>query len=87
MLQSNNQEKEKKSEFSDLSKKLTKNITKEEKKNNGIYFTPPSTIAKNIDILEPYLSNINTVLEPSCGYCEYLLHLHRYKNRNKKERK
>ena len=84
MLQSDNQEKHGFSEFSDLSKKLTKNITKEEKKNNGIYFTPPSTIIKNINILEPYLSNINTVLEPSCGSCEYLLYLHEYKNRNKK---
>ena len=84
MLQSDNQEKQ---EFSDLSKKLTKNIAKEEKKANGIYFTPPSTIAKNIDILEPYLSNINTVLEPSCGSCEYLLYLHSYKNRNKKYNK
>ena len=87
MLQSDNQEKEKISDFSDLSKKLTKNISKEEKKNNGIYFTPPSTIIKNIDILEPYLSNINTVLEPSCGSCEYLLYLHKYKNRNKKYNK
>jgi type I restriction-modification system DNA methylase subunit len=84
MLQSDNQEKQ---EFSDLSKKLTKNITKEEKKNNGIFFTPPSTIIKNINILEPYLSNINTVLEPSCGSCEYLLYLHNYKNRNKKHNK
>ena len=84
MLQSDDQEKQ---EFSDLSKKLTKNITKEEKKNNGIYFTSPSTIIKNIDILEPYLSNINTVLEPSCGSCGYLLYLHKYKNRNKKYNK
>ena len=36
------------SEYSELSKNLTNNINKREKKNNGIFFTPPKTIIKNI---------------------------------------
>ena len=61
--------------FSELSYSLTKNIDKEEKKNGGIYFTPPKTINKNIQFLEPYMKNIKNILEPSCGSCEYILGL------------
>ena len=62
-------------DYSDLSKKLTKEIDKTEKKNNGIYFTPPKTIYINLELLKPYLNNIKSVLEPSCGSCEYILQL------------
>jgi len=58
--------------YSELSKILTNNIDKIEKKNNGIYFTPPDTIHKNIHYLKPYMKNIKSVLEPSCGSCEYI---------------
>jgi len=58
--------------YSDLSYTLTKKLNKTEKKNNGIYFTPPKTINKNIELLEPYMENINEILEPSCGSCEYI---------------
>jgi type I restriction-modification system DNA methylase subunit len=58
--------------YSDLSKKLTKNIDTNEKKKNGIYFTPVTIIKKNIDVLNPYFSKIKTLLEPSCGSCEFL---------------
>ena len=58
--------------YSDLSKKLTKSIDTNEKKKNGIYFTPNTIINKNIDVLNPYFSKIKTVLEPSCGSCEFL---------------
>ena len=34
--------------FLNESKQLTKQLSKEDKKNNGIYFTPPSIIAKMI---------------------------------------
>ena len=61
--------------YSNLSINLTKNIISKEKKNFGIYFTPPNTIIKNIKILEPYISNIKNVLDPSCGSCEYVLML------------
>ena len=63
------------SEYSELSKNLTNNINKHEKKNNGIFFTPPKTIIKNIKLLEPFMKNIKTILEPSCGSCEYILRL------------
>ena len=62
-------------EYSNLSYTLTKKIGKIEKKQNGIYFTPPKTIHENIQYLEPYMKNIKQVLEPSCGSCEYILGL------------
>ena len=68
--------------FSTLSVHLTKNIHLNEKKNNGIYFTPPETIIKNIELLEPYMENIKNVLEPSCGSCEYILMLDKKYNLN-----
>jgi len=58
--------------YSDLSKKSTKTIDINEKKKNGIYFTPSTIIKKNIDALNPYFSKIKTVLEPSCGSCEFI---------------
>jgi len=61
--------------YSDLSRNLTTKLNKKEKKNNGIYFTPPETIYKNIELLEPFMKNITNVLEPSCGSCEYILRL------------
>ena len=67
-------------EFSELSKKLTTKINKIEKKTNGIFFTPPETIIANIKLLEPFMSNITTVLEPSCGSCEYILRLKNIKH-------
>lgn len=60
------------SNYSDLSLTLTKEIKKEEKKRDGIYFTPPSTIQTTLQFLEPYMKNIKNVLEPSCGSCEYI---------------
>ena len=62
--------------YSKLSVSLTKQINKTEKKNNGIFFTPPNTVNKTIELLEPYMANITDVLEPSCGSCEYILPLH-----------
>lgn len=58
--------------YSSLSLELTKKINKTEKKDNGIYFTPPSTIQKAVKLLEPYMTHIKDVLEPSCGSCEYI---------------
>lgn len=68
--------------YSNLSIKLTKNIDSNEKKNNGIYFTPPNTIIKNLKILEPYMENVKNVLEPSCGSCEYIMMLDEKYNLN-----
>jgi len=61
--------------FSELSRNLTSQINNAEKKNNGIFFTPPKTVLKNIKFLEPYMKNIKNILEPSCGSCEYILKL------------
>tara|TARA_Y100000389_G_C17446918_1_gene512189 strand:+ start:488 stop:1705 length:1218 start_codon:yes stop_codon:yes gene_type:complete len=60
-------------DYSNLSKKITKSIDKNIKKKEGIYFTPPKTIDNIIKIFnEYYNNNIKTVLEPSCGSCEFI---------------
>ena len=59
-------------DYSIISKELTSKLSKTIKKNGGIYFTPPSIIATNIKLLEPYMNAISYVLEPSCGSCEYI---------------
>jgi type I restriction-modification system DNA methylase subunit len=64
-------------DYSTLSKDLTSKLSKKEKKENGIYFTPPSCIHKNLSILHPYLSSSKNVLEPSCGSCEYISVIHK----------
>jgi len=60
--------------FSNLSYRLTKLINKKEKKDNGIYFTPPNTVVKCLDILLHILNYdvFNNILEPSCGSCEFI---------------
>lgn len=63
-------------DYSSISKKLTSLLSKNDKKNDGIYFTPPSCINKNINLLLPYLENVINVLEPSCGSGEYITALH-----------
>ncbi len=63
--------------YSELSLSLTKKINKTDKKNNGIYFTPPKTIHRNIESLRPYIKNFKNVLEPSCGSCEYVVSLNK----------
>lgn len=64
--------------YSDLSISLTKQLGKEEKKNGGIYFTPPTTVIKTLELLKPYMKSIKNVLEPSCGSCEYILELSKH---------
>ena len=66
-------------EYSALSHALNEQITKETRKNEGIYFTPISCINKNIEILKPYISKrkIYDILEPSCGSCEFILSLNK----------
>lgn len=70
----NNQDENK---YSELSYLLTKNISKETKKNNGIYFTPPKTIKVCIEQIKPYMDTMEYILEPSCGSCEFILELKR----------
>lgn len=66
-------------EYSTLSQNINEQITKETRKNEGIYFTPISCINKNIELLKPYISNKKsyTILEPSCGSCEFILTLNK----------
>ena len=66
--------------FSPLSKELTKQLTKEEKGNEGIFFTPVSIIIKIIHILKQNKISIQNVLEPSCGSCEIINTLNKYFN-------
>lgn len=61
--------------FTELSQKLTKQLTKEEKKEYGIFLTPLTTIQQNIGFLSPYIKNGMTVLEPSCGSCHFIFSL------------
>jgi adenine-specific DNA-methyltransferase len=61
--------------FNELSVTLTKQISKETKKDEGIYFTPKPLIQKIVDfVLEKH--DVESALEPSCGsgqFLEYLL--------------
>ena len=70
--------------YSKLSIELTNKISKTNKKNNGIYFTPPLCVQYNIEFLTKYINKKNLkVLEPSCGSCEYILPLYnKFKNNN-----
>ena len=72
----------KKIEYSELSVRLTKEISKEEKKKQGIYFTPFTTIQTNLELIDPFIKNIKTVLEPSCGTCGFILALSKFKHLN-----
>lgn len=63
------------SEFSELSRCLTASLTKEEKKNGGIFFTPPKCIQQILALLRTIpqvYENIKTILEPSCGSGEFI---------------
>jgi len=62
-------------EYSSLSKELTRNLSSTIKKENGIYFTPPLCVNSNINLLKPYMSEIKTILEPSCGSGEFITSL------------
>lgn len=62
--------------FSSLSIEITNKLTKESKKNEGIYFTPKTIINQMINTFINYVDangvNIERVLEPSCGSCEFV---------------
>lgn len=63
------------SNYTDISKFITNKLTKEQKKKDGIFFTPYNIIKTNLNILNPYINDIKTVLEPSCGSCEFITYL------------
>jgi tRNA1(Val) A37 N6-methylase TrmN6 len=56
--------------FSNLSISLTKCISQNDKKQNGIYFTNNIIISKAFNELKNF--EIIDILEPSCGSCEFI---------------
>ncbi len=62
--------------YNNISISLTKEINKQTKKEEGIFFTPPKTIKENLNAIKNYFKNIKSVLEPSCGSCEYIDEIH-----------
>jgi hypothetical protein len=61
-------------QYSQLSIDVTRELSKNEKKENGIFITPKIIITKLFDVIIKYASeneiSIKTILEPSCGTCE-----------------
>lgn len=69
--------------YSNLSIKITKELDKKQKKENGIFFTPINTINMILKYIQKHNKSIKEVLEPSCGSCEFILQLNKkYKNIN-----
>lgn len=64
-------------DFSELSKELTNTLSKNEKKEYGIFFTPPQDISIIWAKILAKIPNINPnqILEPSCGSGEFLKYI------------
>lgn len=62
-------------EFTKISYDLTNCISKTDKKNQGIFFTPPKTVNRMLTFLESKKNRIKTILEPSCGSGEFIIQL------------
>lgn len=58
--------------YSELSINLSKNIDKNTKQQEGIYFSSKNTINHATQIIRPFIKNKMTILEPSCGTCEFI---------------
>lgn len=68
-------------EYSELSYKLTKEISKKDKKNNGIFFSPVSSIKKMTHMIKGIKNiHIKHILEPSCGSCEVIQYMNKHFN-------
>ena len=61
----------KSSEFTDLSKSITKSLDSKVKKNEGIFFTPQTIINIIIKRINEEEITIKNILEPSCGSGEF----------------
>jgi len=65
-------------QFSELTLKITKSLTKHEKKEYGIFISPNSIICALFSVINSHLKNnlnsIKRILEPSCGTCEIINH-------------
>ena len=63
-------------EYSDISKQLTSDLDKSIKDGQGIFFTPPKSIRKVVNYIDHILRHkYKTVLEPSCGSCEFIKYI------------
>jgi len=64
------------SDFSCFSKNITQQFTQNEKKSDGIFFTPPNIITNIIERIKliPDFS-VRSILEPSCGSGEFFHYL------------
>mgnify|MGYP003651907526 CR=1 FL=1 len=66
-------------QFGLLSITLTKGMSKQSKKNEGIFFTPYNIIKKSVDFIMEYITEekieIMDILEPSCGSCEFIKYI------------
>lgn len=60
------------SSHSDLSRILTKSIAKKKKKDEGIFFTSSKSVHTILKRVNQIHSDIDSVLEPSCGSCEFV---------------
>jgi len=61
--------------FTDLSIELTKSLTKETKKAEGIFFTPSGLVKQIVDFVFEQKPDIRSVLEPSCGSGQFIEYL------------
>lgn len=65
-----------KQQFSQLTLEVTKSLTKQEKKNDGIFITPNSIITSLfstiVELFDGDIHSIKRILEPSCGTCEII---------------
>jgi hypothetical protein len=64
-------------QFNQLSLLLTKKLSKEIKKSQGIFFTPKSITEQLVSTALSFIKNQNnlSILEPACGTCEIVQHL------------
>jgi hypothetical protein len=64
-------------QFNQLSLLLTKKLSKEIKKSQGIFFTPKSITNQLVSTALSFIKNQNnlSILEPACGTCEIVQHL------------
>lgn len=63
--------------YSELTIKMTKQLSKKEKKDFGIFITPRSIIEKMTNQVFHHIGKIDNVsiIEPSCGTCEFVKHI------------
>ena len=57
---------------SELSVALTKSLPKDVKKKEGIFFTPTVCVNLILSLIEPYIQDVSSILEPSCGSGEFI---------------